>query len=160
MMDLVPDVLVMLIAFKLTDDSVLSLFNTIMNMTTYMIMRDLLRKIHLYLSSSLAEISAYGKDAVKQNEGSKAYRTKSKSKSSISLRDTEQRPIQSTSREENHDKHIGNIKAKERRDLVAFNKCVQQPSEKGQKGSKTLLTSKNLASFEKARNQKDNCRTQ
>jgi len=75
-MDLVLDVLVMLIAFKLTEDSVLSLVNTIMNMTTYLMLRNLIRNLNLYISSPLAEVDDKGRYATRQNEYSKPHSAK------------------------------------------------------------------------------------
>ncbi len=159
-MDLVPDVVVMLIAFKLTEDSVLSLVNTVMNMTTYLMLRNLIRNLNLYISSPLAEVDDKGRYATRQNESSKPHSAKTDWKRSNCSREIKGRSVQSTPPEENNDSNVNALKEKEREDFDAFDEDIPTPSNRLQKSPKTRLTAKNLASLNKARGPRDGCQVQ
>lgn len=59
------DMLVMLLAFKLSTDTVFSVINTIIILMTYMMLRDLLRKFDIYLSPALAEHVSLDEDPMR-----------------------------------------------------------------------------------------------
>jgi hypothetical protein len=159
-MDLVLDALVMLIAFKLTEDSVLSLVNTVMNMTTYLMLRNLIRNLNLYLSSPLAEVDDNGRYGTRQNEYSKSHSAKTNWERSNSSRDIKGHFVQTTPPEEDNDRNIEAFKEKERKDFDAFDEGIPTPSNRLQKSPKTRLTAKNLASLNKARGPEDGCQAQ
>jgi len=159
-MDLVPDVLVTLIALKLTEDSVLSLVNTIMNMTTYLMLRNLIRNLNLYIKSPLAEVDDKGRYATRQNEYSKSHSAKTNWEQSNSSREIKGRFVQPTPPEENNGRNIEAFKETERKNFDAFDEDIPTPSNRLQKSPKTRLTAKNLASLNKARGPRNGCQVQ